>query len=73
MKVAAQSNFVAAVQVRNCIEFIGKTSSRVEASCPECSGCLVVKQGTSVVWKTGNDISKESAASILKENRCQFL
>lgn len=73
MKVAARSNFIVAVQVRNCIEFTGKTSSRVETSYPECSGCLVVKQGTSVVWKTGNDVSNESAASILKENKCKFL
>ena len=73
MKVAARSNFVAAVQVRRCIEFNGKTSSKVEASCPESSGCLVVKQGTSVVWKTGNDVSKEFAVSILKENKRQFL
>lgn len=68
VKADARSNFVVAVPVRNCIEFIGKTSSRVEASCPECSGCLVVKQGTSVVWKTGNDVSEEFAASTLKEN-----
>jgi hypothetical protein len=73
MKVAARSNFVAVVQVRNCIEFTGKTSSGVETSYPECSGCLVVKQETSVVWKIGNDVSKEFAASILKENKCQFL
>jgi predicted metal-binding protein len=48
-------------------------AGRVEVSCPECSGCLVVKQGTSVVWKIGNEVSKEFAASMLKENKCQFL
>jgi hypothetical protein len=68
MKVAARSSFVVTVQ-----RVHWEDSSRVEASCPEYSGCLVVKQGTSVVWKTGNEISKKFTACILKENKCQFL